>query len=166
MSTFNLHVSVRPGKDKDLETYERLDHEYAGSYGLVPIVKLLTNNHQLTDWVILGNYIPIGHIVFTPSYGETEIVRFAISCDYWGRGIGTQVIENFINVQKGHRSKISVRIPGKNVGDQIFFNKLGFNVPRCGGSLKIDGKDFVLMEYFVEYQLSPLQKNRDHRYEG
>lgn len=162
-----LHLTTRPGKWKDLTMYEQLDQEYVGSNGQDPVLKLLSRQQLLVDRVILGNYFPIGYFIFTPEYESTEIVRFAIDRDYWGRGIGKRILSSFIAEQKDHRKKIVVKVPENNIGAQFFFKSMGFKAPTRGAVKELGlGTSVLLMEFFIQSVLSLRINNQDIRFGG
>jgi ribosomal protein S18 acetylase RimI-like enzyme len=143
-----------------------LDQEYANLFQEVPVLQLLRDNPCLVDRVILGEDKPIGLLIFTPSYKETEIVRVSIDRDYWGLGIGSKLIEQFAEDQKHHRDRIFVNIPDKNTRAQRFFSKVGFKPTPVGAIKVVDGRSYILMERIIDRSLSVKSKNPDIRYGG
>lgn len=89
----------------------------------------------------------IGFMFHEIQKNKLDIIRFAVHPDFRHMGIGTQIVKYLVKLSKNKR-QITIKVPEKNLGAQLFFKKQGFRAIKVLHNFyKDSNEDAFLMVY-------------------
>jgi ribosomal-protein-alanine N-acetyltransferase len=101
----------------------------------------------------------LGFMVYGLYKDRIHLLDFAVSPEYWRKGIGTQMISKLqreLSLQK--RSRICLQVPEKNLRAQLFFKSQGFLVSDI---IRDYYEETDENAYFMQYRYEDIKKNSD-----
>ncbi len=130
-----MKISYRPTVDSDYEFCRILHH-----HGMKPYVEPLWGwNDEFQNQRYKGLWQPInmriiksddkdaGYIEVSVSSEAIKLVNVFVTENFRGRGIGKQVILDFINQYKGAAPKLTLNVLWNNPAQHLY-QRLGFNL--------------------------------------
>jgi len=136
MTINNLNIKLRPTEISDLDTLFQFQLDKEGGYlaAFMPkdptdktaylnkFTKLLSDPTVNNQTILIDNVI-VGSIAKFVMEGDTEITYW-IGRKYWGQGIATNALKNFLDVVTNR--PIYGRVAFDNFGSQNVLEKCGF----------------------------------------